>query len=203
MIATLGNFATKLLTGSQTGITRVRGTPQVHDDRRAHRLRLPAPPSGRGPAHAVAGRDAARGLRDAARAARRAAPGGLERRARGRGRRGRGAAEPPDDQLDLFGLTASVELASDSRRDGGDRRRAGRPSSRPGDVVLVGGELGRRQDDADPRRLPGARRRRAGRLAHLHDRAAATGGRGPGLPPGPLPARAPRGARIPACSTTT
>ena len=31
VIATLGNFATKLLTGSQTGITRVRGTPQVHE----------------------------------------------------------------------------------------------------------------------------------------------------------------------------
>jgi DNA polymerase len=31
VIATLGNFATKFLTRSQTGITRVRGTPQVHD----------------------------------------------------------------------------------------------------------------------------------------------------------------------------
>ena len=31
VIATLGNFATKLITGSQTGITRVRGTPQVHE----------------------------------------------------------------------------------------------------------------------------------------------------------------------------
>jgi uracil-DNA glycosylase len=30
VVATLGNFATKLLTGSRTGITRVRGTPQVH-----------------------------------------------------------------------------------------------------------------------------------------------------------------------------
>jgi uracil-DNA glycosylase len=30
VIATLGNFATKLLTGSRAGITRVRGTPQVH-----------------------------------------------------------------------------------------------------------------------------------------------------------------------------
>lgn len=30
VIATLGNFATKLITGNQTGITRVRGTPQVH-----------------------------------------------------------------------------------------------------------------------------------------------------------------------------
>jgi len=31
VIATLGNFATKLLTGSRTGITKVRGTVQVHD----------------------------------------------------------------------------------------------------------------------------------------------------------------------------
>jgi uracil-DNA glycosylase len=31
VIATLGNFATKLLTGSRMGITRVRGTPQVHE----------------------------------------------------------------------------------------------------------------------------------------------------------------------------
>ncbi len=30
VIATLGNFATRLLTGSRAGITRVRGTPQVH-----------------------------------------------------------------------------------------------------------------------------------------------------------------------------
>jgi DNA polymerase len=30
VIATLGNFATKLITGNQTGITRVRGKPQIH-----------------------------------------------------------------------------------------------------------------------------------------------------------------------------
>jgi uracil-DNA glycosylase len=30
VVCTLGNFATKLLTGSQTGITRVRGVPQTH-----------------------------------------------------------------------------------------------------------------------------------------------------------------------------
>ena len=30
VVCTLGNFATKLLTGSQTGISRVHGTPQVH-----------------------------------------------------------------------------------------------------------------------------------------------------------------------------
>jgi uracil-DNA glycosylase family 4 len=30
VVGTLGNFATKLLTGSRTGITKVRGTPQIH-----------------------------------------------------------------------------------------------------------------------------------------------------------------------------
>jgi DNA polymerase len=30
VVCTLGNFATKLLTASRTGISRVRGTPQVH-----------------------------------------------------------------------------------------------------------------------------------------------------------------------------
>ncbi|HEX3240210.1 MAG TPA: uracil-DNA glycosylase [Solirubrobacterales bacterium] len=30
VVCTLGNFATKLLSGSQVGITKVRGTPQVH-----------------------------------------------------------------------------------------------------------------------------------------------------------------------------
>jgi uracil-DNA glycosylase family 4 len=31
VVCTLGNFATKLLTGNPAGITRVRGTPQTHD----------------------------------------------------------------------------------------------------------------------------------------------------------------------------
>jgi uracil-DNA glycosylase family 4 len=31
VVCTLGNFATKLLSGNPTGITRVRGTPQVHE----------------------------------------------------------------------------------------------------------------------------------------------------------------------------
>jgi DNA polymerase len=31
VVCTLGNFATKLLTGSRTGISKVRGTPQVHE----------------------------------------------------------------------------------------------------------------------------------------------------------------------------
>ena len=100
VICTLGNFATKLLTRSQRGITGVRGRPQVHElggrtvrvyplfhpaaalrttrmleELRADFARLPG---------------AARGA--AARAARRGRRGG----------RGRAAApEPP--QLDLFG----------------------------------------------------------------------------------------------------
>jgi uracil-DNA glycosylase family 4 len=31
VVCTLGNFATKLLTGSPVGITKVRGTPQIHE----------------------------------------------------------------------------------------------------------------------------------------------------------------------------
>jgi DNA polymerase len=31
VVCTLGNFATKLLTGNPTGITRVRGVPQTHE----------------------------------------------------------------------------------------------------------------------------------------------------------------------------
>jgi uracil-DNA glycosylase len=31
VLCTLGNFSTKLLSGSPTGITRVRGTPQIHE----------------------------------------------------------------------------------------------------------------------------------------------------------------------------
>jgi len=31
VVCTLGNFSTKLLSGSPTGITKVRGTPQVHE----------------------------------------------------------------------------------------------------------------------------------------------------------------------------
>ena len=41
VICTLGNFATKLLTGSQTGITKVRGTPQQHRIGGRHLYLLP------------------------------------------------------------------------------------------------------------------------------------------------------------------
>ncbi|HKH23399.1 MAG TPA: uracil-DNA glycosylase [Solirubrobacterales bacterium] len=41
VIATLGNFATKLLTANPTGITKVRGTPQQHLIGRRHVYLLP------------------------------------------------------------------------------------------------------------------------------------------------------------------
>ena len=62
VIATLGNFSTKLLTANPTGITKVRGTPQEQHDRRPPPLPAAALPSGRRPAHAAGGRAAARGL---------------------------------------------------------------------------------------------------------------------------------------------
>jgi DNA polymerase len=48
VIATLGNFATKLLTGNPAGITRVRGTPQEHvlGGRALHLLPLFHPAAG-------------------------------------------------------------------------------------------------------------------------------------------------------------
>jgi uracil-DNA glycosylase len=41
VVCTLGNFATKLLSGSPTGITRVRGTPQLHELGGRHVFLLP------------------------------------------------------------------------------------------------------------------------------------------------------------------
>jgi len=72
VIVTLGNFATKLITANQSGITKVRGRPQVHELGAAHRARLPDPPSGRGAADAGPAGDDERGLRDARPPARRA-----------------------------------------------------------------------------------------------------------------------------------
>ena len=52
MIATLGNFATKQITGSQTGITQGSRDAAGARARRPHGVRVPAPPPGRGAAHA-------------------------------------------------------------------------------------------------------------------------------------------------------
>jgi DNA polymerase len=80
VVCTLGNFATKLLSGSPAGITRVRGTPQVHE-LGAHCLPAAAAAPRRGPAHAGDEGDAARRPRHRAGPARRPGAGaGAERR---------------------------------------------------------------------------------------------------------------------------
>ena len=142
VIATLGNFATKLLTGSRVGITRVRGTPQVReiggrtvflmpllhpaaalrtpslvDTLREDFAKLPELLDGPLPEDAAAPR---------CRARRRLAAAPAEPRGR--------SARP------VRRLT--TERSSSPGRDGGDRRRGWPPALRPGDVVLVGGELG-------------------------------------------------------------
>ena len=87
VIATLGNFATKLLTANPTGITKVRGTPQEHVLGGRPRLRLPAlPPRGRA-ALDRHGRPAPRGLQGDPAAAGEAA---ARAAARDRGPAGRG-----------------------------------------------------------------------------------------------------------------
>ena len=70
VIGTLGNFATKLLTGSPTGITKVRGTAQHHTLGGRPVLLLPLFHPAAGPADAAGRRAAARGLRADPRAAR-------------------------------------------------------------------------------------------------------------------------------------
>ena len=109
VICTLGNFATKLLTGDQRGITKVHGQPRATEFA-GHRLYLyPDLPSRRGAVHAGQPGDAQRGLPAAARAsgARRAAG-----RRRGGPAAGRGAA----------GVAAARAHASAGGR---SRRRAG------------------------------------------------------------------------------
>ena len=67
VVATLGNFATKLLSGKQPGITRVHGQEQEVDARRAAGPAVSALPPGRGALHAVDAQRAPGGLRAASR----------------------------------------------------------------------------------------------------------------------------------------
>ena len=182
VIGTLGNFATKLITGSRTGITRVRGTPQVHKLGRPARLRDAAAPSRRRAANAVARRHAARGLR---RAARSSSPSRRppERRRRprpprswpgpARRHRGRPARPPRLTRGPGRGRERRADRAAAETEALGARLAA---RLEPGDVVLVSGRARQRQDDARPRRLPRARRRRAGAARRRSRSAAATPG---------------------------
>ena len=108
VIGTLGNFATKLLTGSPTGITKVRGTAQHHTLGGRPVLLLPLFHPGRRAAHPAGRRAAARGLRADPGPARRAAARPRARaRARVRARRrdedqpGRSRSARPDGPVRL------------------------------------------------------------------------------------------------------
>ena len=207
VICTLGNFSTKLLTGSQTGITRVRGTPQVHSSAggpcsccrcSTRRPRCARPPwrrrceadfatiptcsSGRCP-RSRPSRRGGRRAEEEPRPAPQASQLGLLRLSAAPGDPGRGRRTGSAAETEAVGAEIAARLG-------------------PGDVVLVERRDRLRQDDADPRRLPGARGRGPGHLADLHDRPPLPRA-GAGFPPRPLPARAASRARTRRCSRTT
>ena len=134
VIATLGNFATKLLSGNPTGITRVRGTPQVHElgGRTVFLFPLLHPAAAlRTPAMKETLREDFAKL-----------PALLTEvlpRARAGDRRGRARAGPGRPARPVL-----VERRSQLRRRPRPRRspRSSRRRLEPGDVVLVAGELG-------------------------------------------------------------
>ena len=152
VVCTLGNFATKLLSGSPAGITKVRGTPAGARARRPHRLPAAALPPGRGAAHARGQGDAARRLRDDPGPARAAAAGaGPERRGDRRGRGG-GRLDPAAAQPTSSASSAErqirmevVETRSAAETEALGARIAERLA--PGDVVVVSRRARRRQDD--------------------------------------------------------
>ena len=183
VVATLGNFATKLLSGKPDGITRVHGreqevvlggsrvllfpifhpaaalyTPRMLDVLEADFAQLPEL-LGRGRRAAGARRRRARAVE----------------RARLELGTASAAAVPPSSSdlvLACFVRLLAMECV-DRRRAGGDRgaRRAARGAARgPATSSRSSGELGAGQDDVRPRRLPGARRRRARHEPDVHDR---------------------------------
>ena len=94
VIATLGNFATKLLTGNPTGITKVRGAPQLHElaGRTVHMFPLLHPAAAlRNPSLVETLRGDFATLREL-----------LESEAPGAGAQAQ-SSQPPADQLGLFG----------------------------------------------------------------------------------------------------
>ena len=146
VICTLGNFATKLLTGDQRGITKVHGQPRATEIA-GHRLYLYPifHPAAALYTPANAG-DAQGGLPAAARAAgaRRAAARGRGGRAAGRGAAGLAAARAPARAggrrrarrprrrtLEDAAAAAAADARATPRRRGRRRRRRGRRPPRP------------------------------------------------------------------------
>ena len=134
LVATLGNFATKLLSGKPHGITRVHGQEQEDDARRPPRAPLPDLPPGRRALHARDAEGARGGLRPASRTC--SAPTTTEARAAPAR-----ASRPSLRSSSASSETRPVQIESASPEEteavaGGSRAPA------PGDVVTVAGELG-------------------------------------------------------------
>ena len=101
VIATLGNFATKLLTGSRVGISRVRGTPQIREIAGRTVFLMPLLPSRGGAANALGrGAACARTSASCAELLERPLP---EAAASSPAAELAGSTEAAADQLDLFG----------------------------------------------------------------------------------------------------
>ena len=171
LVATLGNFATKLLSGKPAGITRVHGQRAAGHARRQRTCVLYPLYH---PAAALYTPSMLKVLEeDFAPHPGAARRGAVEPRRRGTGRpsprvgragarAGRGPARPL--------LTRARARDRLGRGDRGARRAARARGSRPGDVVHGLGRARRRQDDVRPRRVPRARRDRAGDEPDVHDR---------------------------------
>ena len=177
VVCTLGNFATKLLSGSPTGITKVRGTPQVHElgGRTVFLLPLFHP--------AAALRTPA--VKETLRADFATIPELLQRPLPGpapsaeelaEAEEEGGSTPPPPSRparlLRLDGRTPwrSIETSSAAETEALGARIAERLRARRRRPPLR--RARGREDDPGPRRLPRARRHRPRHLADLHDRPA-------------------------------
>ena len=186
VVATLGNFATKLLSGRPLGITRVHGQEQETTLGGNQRAAVSALPSGRRALHAADARGARERLPPAPRAAR--------TRARARPRsRSRLSSRRPSRPSSSVCSSARQLYPSSRGRDGdeltrGDGGRCGAARRRV--AARRRGDRGRRarlgQDDVRPRRVPLARSDRAGDEPDVHDRSPVRGN-GAGVAPRPLP----------------
>ena len=136
MIATLGNFATKLLTANPTGITKVRGTPQEHliGGRHLYLLPLFHPAAGlRTPRVAEQLREDFKQIPDLLA---QPLPEPVAGSPQPPFRHGAGAGARPDGPVRR--LTERTDSAAETEAVG-ERLAA---ELEPGDVVLVSGELG-------------------------------------------------------------